>query len=345
MAQGRSATMQDATKSWGCLTGLELVSRGKVSARDRKFFGQIQDAWGQMVQSVVEAFRGGVSAWSMLSWEQTLVRKLREIGRLFVEHVVNRIEPDDKRELPQQVRFDGEFYRRKNKSPLRNLSCLFGRIRLKRCLYQPLERSGRCLFPLERQLGIVGGVATPALADEAAQAATDQPQRQVLEGLKERHGVRWGAETLRKVVVAVDELYTPQRHEAQVEVLLGWLRAAADSTGRHTPVLSVGRDGIMLPIVARDKYQEGSTATIAVYDRNKKRLGTVYLGQMPESGQAALSEVLTRLLTDVLSRWDGPTPKLNYVTDGGHHPTEYFETVLSRMPDPRRPDKPLSWEW
>jgi hypothetical protein len=39
-------------------------------------------------------------------------------------------------------------------------------------------------------------------------------------------------------------------------MLLGWLRAAADSSGRHTPVLSVGRDGIMLPIVARDKYQE-----------------------------------------------------------------------------------------
>lgn len=337
--------MQDATKSWGCLTGLELVIRGKVYARDRKFFGQIQDAWGQMVQSVVEAFRGGVSAWAMLSWERILDRKLREIGRLFVEHIVNRIEPEDERELPQHVRFDGEFYRRKNKSPLRNLSCLFGRIRLTRCLYQPLETSGRCLFPLERQLGIVGGVATPALADEAAQAAVDQPQRQVLEGLKERHGVRWGAQTLRKVVVAVNELYTPQRHEAQVEVLLGWLRAAADSTGRHAPVLSVGRDGIMLPIVARDKYQEGSTATVAVYDRNKKRLGTIYLGQMPESGQAALSEALTRLLTGVLSRWDGPTPKLNYVTDGGHHPTEYFETVLSRMPNPRRPDKQLSWEW
>ena len=118
--------------------------------------------------------------------------------------------------------------------------------------------------------------------------AADQPQRQVLSGLKERHGVSWGAQTLRKVVVAVSELYTPQRHEAQVQVLLGWLREAANSTGRHSPVLSVGRDGIMLPIVARDKYQEGSTATVAVFDRNKKRLGTIYLGEMPESGQATL---------------------------------------------------------
>ena len=337
--------MQDARNSWECLTGLKLDCRVKAPVRDREFIEQIPEVWREVVQSVGEAFRGGVSAWAMLNWERTLGQKLRELGRLIVEYVVNRIEPEDERELSQHERFDGEFYRRKKKSPLRNLNCTFGRIELRRCLYQPLETSGRCLFPLERRLGIVGGVATPALADAAAHAAADQPQRQVLNGLKERHGVSWSAQTLCKVVVAVSELYTPQRHEAQVEMLLGWLREAEQSSGRHSPVLSVGRDGIMLPIVARDKYSEGSTATVAVYDRQKKRLGTIYLGEMPESGQAALSEALTRLLTDVLTRWEGARLKLNYVTDGGHHPTEYFETVLSKMPDPRRPDKTLSWEW
>ena len=337
--------MQDATGCWGCLTGLVLVNRDPENAGDQPFCRRVADAWTEVVRSVIEAFRGGVSAGAVLNWERALVEKLREIGRLIVEYVVNRIEPESPRELPLHVPFDGEFYRRKTKSRLRNLNCLFGPIELTRCSYQPLETSGRCLFPLERQLGVVGGVATPALADEAARGAAAEPQRRVLDGLQERHGVRWSAQTLRKVVAAVDELYTPQRHEAQVEAVLGWLRTATKSKGRHAPVLSVGRDGIMLPIVARDKYQEGSTATVSVYDRNKKRLGTIYLGQMPESGQAALSEALTRLLTDVFSRWDGPTPKLNYVTDGGHHPTEYFETVLTNMRDPRRANKTLAWEW
>ena len=337
--------MQDARKFWGSLTGLELVSSGGVAARDGKFVGDAQEAWRQVRQSVVEAFRDGVSAWAMWNLERSLEGKVKELARLIVEHVVNRIEPEAERELPQHQRFDGEHYRRKQKSPLRNLSCLFGKISLKRCLYQPLESTGACLFPLERQLGIVAGVATPALADEAARAAAGQPQRAVLDGLQERQNVCWSAQTLRKVIVAIDELYTPQRHAAQVEVLLGWLRTAAKSSGRHAPVLSVGRDGIMLPIVARDKYQEGSTATVSVYDRHKQRLGTVYLGQMPESGQAALSDALTRLLTDVLTRWDGATPKLNYVTDGGHHPTQYFETVLSQMFDPRRLTKKLPWDW
>lgn len=64
-------------------------------------------------------------------------------------------------------------------------------------------------------------------------------------------------------------------------------------------------------MVHRDRYQEGATATVSVYDRQRKRLGTVYLGHMPEAGQGTLSELLTRVLTDVLARWDGATPRLD----------------------------------
>ena len=344
--------MQDATGCWGCLTGLVLVSGegprsglGDPRPGDREFCQQLCGAWWLVVRSVVEAFQEGVGPLAMLRFEQSLWKRLREVGRLIVEHVVNRIEPESPRELLPEVCFEGAYYRRKQKTPLRNLNCTFGAIALRRCLYQPSESSGRCLFPLQRQLGILGGVATPALADEVARAAADHPQRQVLDSLREQNGVQWSAQTLRKVVAAVDELYTPQRHEAQVEKVLGWLSVARDSRGKHAPVLSVGRDGLMLPVVRRDKYQEGSTATVSVYDRQRKRLGTVYLGQMPESGQAMLSESLTQLLTDVLTQWDGPTPRLNYVTDCGHHPTDYFETVLSPMRDPRRPNRLLRWEW
>ena len=36
---------------------------------------------------------------------------------------------------------------------------------------------------------------------------------------------------------------------------------------------------------------------------------------------------------------------LVYVTDCGRHPTVYFEEVLSRMINPRRPREYLPWEW
>ena len=69
-------------------------------------------------------------------------------------------------------------------------------------------------------------------------------------------------------------------------------------------------------------------------NRHGQRLGTVYLGQMPEYGQAQLTRQMTDLLLEVLTRWSGPLPRLAYVSDAGHHPQEYFEQVLSGMRHP-----------
>jgi hypothetical protein len=242
--------------------------------------------------------------------------------------------------------WEGDAYRPKRLSIMRNLNCLFGRIRVSRWLYESLDDLGLpSLFPLERSLGIVAGVGTPALANVVARLSVDFTQRQVLETLRQQHCVVWGAETLRRVTKAMAEGIAPFQHEACVERLLGWLKQAADSRGPVRFTLSVGRDGLMLPIRGKGTYKEGATATVSVFDRWGKRLGTVYLGRMPQAGQGTLSNELTRLLRDVLARWQGLTPRLVYVTDAGYHPRDYFENVLSRMLDPRRPGHFLNWEW
>jgi len=92
-------------------------------------------------------------------------------------------------------------------------------------------------------------------------------------------------------------------------------------------------------------YQEASAATVSVYDRRGKRLGTVYLGQMPEAHQATLTEALTALTTAVLRHWPGPVPRLVYVTDKGQAQDDYYRRVLRRLPHPRHPGQRLGWEW
>jgi len=64
---------------------------------------------------------------------------------------------------------------------------------------------------------------------------------------------------------------------------------------------------------------------------------------MPEPGQATLSTQLTALILGVLSRWQGPLPRLAYVTDMGSHPTTYFRKVLSRLCHPRTGER-LPWQ-
>jgi len=329
--------MQDATR---CLRLLTILA-------NRTGWDLLIQVWPvvlRMARLVACFRRRSASPEAMFQFETDLQDLLREIGRRIVEWTVNHLEPEDRHQMPPYLTWEGEYYRRRSKSPLRNLNCLFGPIALNRFYYQPLQTCGRCLFPLEVQLGIVASVATPALADCVGRMAADLTQRQLLDQLRPR-GICWGVRTLRKLTQAMAERMSEHRHAAQVEQLLKWFKEAADSSGPCRIGLSVGRDGIMLPIKKNPKFKEGATATLSVLDRRGRRIGTVYLGQMPESGQGTLSGQLTALLTDVLSQWDGPLPRLTYVTDCGSHPTEYFEQVLSRMPNPRRPQELLQWEW
>jgi hypothetical protein len=128
---------------------------------------------------------------------------------------------------------------------------------------------------------------------------------------------------------------------AQVEKVLQWLKVAQSSRGRFRPSLVLGRDGIHLPM-RQGTYREGATATLSVYDRRGQRLGTVYLGRMPEPGQGTLSKQLTALLLEVLRCWQGPLPRLAYVTDLGFHPADYYRKVLARLDHPRTGER-LRW--
>ena len=152
----------------------------------------------------------------------------------------------------------------------RSVHCLFGPIKRFRDCYQLLEECGRCLFPLQIQRGIVAGVATPALADRVARGAADLTQRQLLDQLGS-HRVVWGVGTLRKVTHAMAEMLSVHRQEAQVQQVLGWLKQAAKSNGPRRPPISVGRDGVMIPIVKQSHYKEACTATVSVLDRSGRR--------------------------------------------------------------------------
>jgi hypothetical protein len=278
-------------------------------------------------------------------FETRVQELLRELGRIIVEWTFNHLEPHDRKDLPGQIESGGTWYRRRGKTPNRKVATLFGTITLWRMLYQDTHGVEPAIFPLEIRLGLEAGRATPALAERAARAAVALPQDAVLAALHTDHGVRWSVASLRAVIAAVATGMEAYRHDAQVDRLLAWLQQADQSSGGRKPVLAVGRDGLMLPIRGQKCYREGATATVSVYDRRGCRLGTVYLGRMPEPGQGTLSGQLTALIEAVLRRWTGPPPRLAYITDGGNHQTQYYRRVLRRMSDPHRPGRRLKWQW
>jgi hypothetical protein len=288
---------------------------------------------------------------SSLDFETSLQRLLAECGRQIVQAVFNHVEPENPQDAPKHTQRDRQDYSRKNqKSKNRGgIATLFGRIQLSRCLYEPLQEARDdqqpSFSPLELCLGIVAGNATPALAERVGRLSGQHTQQEMLDLLRADHQLTWSVEVLRQVTAAVSAGIAPYLRAAQQQALLGWLAEAQQSRGRYRPVLAVGRDGIMVPIRNEETCKEAAVATISVYDRRGRRLGTVYLGEMPQPLQVRLGEELTALVRGVLAGCVGPMPRLVYLTDAGHHQTVYFEEVLTAMEDPRRPGERLAWLW
>ena len=301
----------------------------------------------QRLRQLLETFGSKpVSPQVAFDLEQQVQTQLREVGRVGVEWAYNHVEPSQTDVLPAHVEFEAGLYTRiKHKTP-QDVATTFGKIRLWRVGYRPTQKTGDpTIFPLAQQLGIVAG-ATPALAECAAryQAEAGATQRRTLQRLKQEHGVNWGVKKLRQVTNRVAEAMTEQRHDVQVEKLLQMLEQAWAGTGRHKPVLSVGRDGIAfgVPIRGGTIFEVASAGTVTVMDRRGQRLGTVYLAYMPESKQGTMSDQLTHLVKNVLERWERPLPRLCYVTDAGDNETTYYKKVLRRMRHPRTGEK-LEW--
>ena len=223
----------------------------------------------------------------MAECEGELRALLREVGRRIMAWVLNHVEPENAGEAPSRVRFEGRLSRRRGQHRS-SWATLFGPVEVWRRLYAPLERGVRSLHPLERRLGIEAGLATPALAERVGRWGADHTQRQVLEMLEEEHGVHWSCTSLRKVLATWRAGMDTHRHASQVAPVVSGLAHARESTGRYRPTLSVGRDGIFVPL-RHTVWQAGATATVSVLDRGGKRVGTVYLGHMPEPGQETLT--------------------------------------------------------
>jgi hypothetical protein len=111
-------------------------------------------------------------------------------------------------------------------------------------------------------------------------------------------------------------------------------------------VLGAGRDGITLGLRPKGFviYEVATAGTLSVYGRRGERLGTVHPACTPEPGQPTMTARLTGLLSEVLRRWEGPLPRLCYVTDAGDHETAFYEEVLRRMRHPSTGER-LGWTW
>ncbi|MEK6238192.1 MAG: hypothetical protein N2C14_26050 [Planctomycetales bacterium] len=315
----------------------------------RRFAEQLVDSvWEvcrpQFVEHVLRFITAALTPAVFLDYETGLKTLIRQFARRLLERTVNALEPEESEQLPRELWFQsGGYVRRNKKTPNAHVATLFGTVRLRRRGYRSWESGEPSLFPLELLLGLTRGVS-PGLADwlGRAMAQAGASQKRVLENLREECGVGMGVKRLREFTQQLSESFADLRQTHQVELLLDALETARRSKGNRKPVLAAGRDGVTLREYRHRCFEIATAATVSVYDRAGKRLATVYLAWPPELGQATMDRMLTDLLTEVLTRWQGPLPQLAYVADCGSNESGYYQQTLRRMIHPRT-DKQLDW--
>jgi hypothetical protein len=332
------------TTSFALVLATVLLADRRLPQR----LAEIAESHRLAVDQLVSRFLSSpINPTTTFEFERRLETCTREFARQIAEATYNAVEPEAPESAPHDVKFQNVGYRRVNKKTNNAyVATLFGTIRLQRFAFRPWDRDSGdpAIFPLELQLGIVHGT-TPALADAAAGyfAQAGASQQIVLERLRSQHGVSMGVERLRKVTAVIGQAMERYLREFQVLRILALLKEAEKSSGNRKPVLAVGRDGVTLREYRHSHFENATVGTVTVYNRAGVRLGTVYLAFPPELGQHQMTRSLTGLLRDVLRGWDGPLPRLCYVTDAGIEESKYFRQVLQRMRHPRTGER-LSWQ-
>lgn len=330
----------DELNGWGCRHATDR-QRNRIAQRvvDEAF-----DTMRPRLVAAVEQFLASpVSACAFHYFEVWLLAVMREMGRLVLQAAVQALESDDVTALPGNVYFQcGGYRRRSDRTPRRAIATRFGNVTLWRTGYRSWQRGEETIFPLELLLGLAENIS-PALLDWIGKttAGAGMSQQATLDAIREQAGVSMGVKRLRACVKVLADRLAPLRQTHQVDALLNMLENAAQSSGNRKPVLGVGRDGITL----RHRvgfFEVATAATISVYDRAGKRLGTIYLAYRPELGQATMDSMIRELLDELFSRWEGALPRLAYVTDSGSNEIDFYQRVLCRMKHPVTARK-LDW--
>jgi hypothetical protein len=341
--------MSSSKSAYSILVASVLAS--SVAEVDRGLRQLLDDDIEKITELVVSFLSQPVSPATFLQFERRLQEIVGGLGRTVMEFSCNECEPESAEDVPHDVTYEaGGFRRLDEKTPNKYVETTFGRITLWRRGYRYWHRGQKesNIFPLELTLGLIEG-ATPALAGEIGRMMGESgaTQMRVLQQAQRQFNVSLSVGRLRDLAQGVSESMERFRQHYQVLKLLTLLKQAYASRGRYKPVLSVGRDGIYMPMEKGSGYQQGAVATVAVYDRRGQRLGTVYLASTPESGQPTLTHQLTALIKECLDKWcheQGlPLPRLCYVTDAGDTECQYYGKVLCRLADPRRKGKYLQW--
>src|SRR5215510_11708136 len=99
------------------------------------------------------------------------------------------------------------------------------------------------------------------------------------------HDVPWSYTALRHVLESLHTGMAPHRHATQVDRVVSWMEQARASKECFRPTLQSDAAASLCPYAVAWDRRVQPLPYLSVLARRGTRVGTVYLGQIPEAGQ------------------------------------------------------------
>lgn len=260
----------------------------------------------------------GVSPQSLSRFERRLHENLGGFGRAIEKAV---LEASDV-EKPLIVR-EGVRHYRKYKGP-QEYQCLFGKIEVRRSVYQANGEKTVC--PLEINAGILHHHLTPVAAEFVAYSVAHMVPAELAEFSRRWQFLAPSETVIKQVAGEVGEMAEMLQEDYEKSI------REEEVIPKKAEVVSISRDGTCVNI-RNDGWRHAQAGAIACYGpleateddehERRKRLRTVYLGQMPEEGTPSFDAKFDREIDHTL-RHVPASCKIACLADGALGIWSYF---------------------
>lgn len=264
-------------------------------------------------------------------FERDLHERLMEVERDVIKAEMQKFDTD-----ADAVVIEGKVYRRVLRAAQTYLTGA-GEVVAERNLFKDRgDEEGRCVSPMELQLGIVGDFWTPRAAQQALWVVTQMTPKKSAELFERVGNMTPSKSSIDRLPKLIAEKWEAERGEFEkalrdgLEIPEGAVSIAVSLDGVLAPI-----DGGNSPTQVRAEaaaegrtskgpagYREAGCATIAFCDKEGDLLGAVRMARAPESKKATLKQMLAAEVAAVLAKV--PTLRLVKVADGAADNWEFL---------------------
>ena len=248
---------------------------------------------------------------SMLHSEENILSSINEAGSIATEEALKYFDTDG-----SKLMFGETLFFSKGQLP-KKYQTPYGEVSIPRHVYQG-SKGGKTFCPMERDARIIV-TSTPRFAKMASNKIANSATTVVQRDLMDNHGRKITRAFLSAISDAVGSI----------------VQAKEESWHYKTPkfeeeitTIALGLDGTCM-LLCNDKYREAMTGTISLYNKNRERVHTIYLGAPPEYGKALFFQRMEQEIANIKAMY--PNARYVGVADGAEINWDFLKPHVSRQ--------------